>query len=104
MTEGELARNIIEAIHRHYGGFFLRITNQQDGSQMRGVSDIHGTLHGQSYWFEVKLPKTRSRVTPTQHVFLSRMREHGAVTGVITSVNEGLKSVRSSLDQQLRDA
>lgn len=50
---------------------------------IKGVSDILGICHGRMLCLEVK-SKT-GRVSPEQKAFLEKMKELGAVTGVVRS-------------------
>lgn len=55
---------------------------------INGVSDIIGVYKGRPLFLEVKTPKTRKRLTEAQQGFLLRTRELGAISAVVTSIED----------------
>lgn len=53
-----------------------------------GEPDIDAVVDGRSVKLEVKLPERRGTVTAAQHLALTRWHDAGALTGVVTSVDE----------------
>jgi len=63
--------------HKHHGGPYSE----------RGVADLFGTFPGgRAYFFEVKVPGKKA--TLWQIKWLEEEHKRGAVTGVVTSVEE----------------
>lgn len=63
-----------------------------------GESDIFGIRKkdGRFLAIEVKLPKTRNRVSPKQKEFIKTVQMCGGVAGVATSPEEALDIVRKT--------
>ena len=55
---------------------------------INGVSDIVGIYNGKPLFLEVKRTKAPSSVSPDQIKFLKRTKELGAISGVVTSVDD----------------
>jgi len=67
-----------------------------------GTSDIQGIVKstGRMFCFEVKRPETRNTVTELQQQYLDKMKEFGAVVGVVTSPEEALDILENKKPQQ----
>lgn len=64
----------------------------------KGTPDVHVTVRGMSLWFEAKLAKS-GRVSPEQLAQHARLRRAGARVEVVTSVAEGIATVREILEE-----
>jgi hypothetical protein len=75
--------------HKYWGGAFSET----------GHSDLYGTLPGgYAYWFEVKVPGRVGRTTEPQKRFLKAEADHGAVAGVVTSLDDVDNLLKDILD------
>lgn len=102
MSEKKLCDSIVEMLN--YQGCYVWRNNSGKvmvgrGSYKRmiylsptGSPDIIGmTKEGKFIGIEVKLPKTRNKVTLVQREFLELIKIKGGISGVATSVEEALE-------------
>lgn len=109
MKEKDLCKTIIEFLN--YQGYYCWRVNSgmietKQGHRVKlnqaGTSDIQGIRKkdGRFICLEVKLPKTIKNVTELQRIYLYKMREYGAITGVVTSPDEALTIIERNIYEQ----
>ena len=83
-------KTIVKAIRRYLDQAFPGVWYKIHGGpyQEAGIPDIVGVYKGQFCAFEVKRPAKRDNVTLNQQYQLDRLKAAGAITGVVTSVEE----------------
>lgn len=100
MTEAELTREIIKALNMIPGVWCWRMNTGRRGGVsfgLKGQSDITGVLLGGTRLeLEVKKPKN-NRFEPEQPAFIQRMKAHGALVGVVHSVDEAIAIVTARI-------
>ena len=68
---------------RAIGGVWFENPRSRFGKS--GVPDVNGIIGGCAFYLEFKDPKGSYKVTPTQRRTLEKLRDAGAVVGVIDS-------------------
>lgn len=101
MSELQLTNQIIEFLNYQGIGYFWRVNSGMLKAESKGktrmirmakagTSDIQGILrpNGRMVCLEVKLPNKRKNVTSLQTEYLAKMKQYGAITGLVTSPEE----------------
>lgn len=99
MNESKLTSNIIKALKTH-GGFWLKIHGS--ASQTTGIPDILGCYRGRFVALEVKIPGRASTLSKRQRLMLTRIRQHGGTSAMITSTQDALEVILD-IDSELDD-
>ena len=75
------------------GGIYIPGARRFSTGLPKGFSDLFGVLHlsGRAVFIEVKTDT--GRIRPEQELFLSVMRERGAIAGICRSVDDALKLI-----------
>ena len=89
MSEASLVRSISRLVDEFPQ---LVIVKTQGGPNRRGLPDLIGCYRGRSIAWEVKIPG--GRPTPLQAAEIERWRKAGALSAVVTSVDEARDLLR----------
>jgi len=93
--ETKLVENILKAIHKKWGGFWVKIHGGP--FQARGLPDLMGCLKGRFCGFEVKMPGEEHSFTPIQEYRVKQIQKAGGIAGMVTSFEELDKILQDSL-------
>lgn len=110
MSEKQLTNAIIELLNYTGKGFFWRVNSgamkyEYKGKSgivrlaQAGTSDIQGIRKkdGKMICLEVKLPGNLKTLTQLQSAYLDKMKSYGAITGVVTSIEDALQAVQEKV-------
>ena len=86
VKEKTIVKSIRRFLDQAYPGVWYKIHGGP--YQEAGIPDIVGVHKGRFCAFEVKRPKRMDKVTINQQYQLDRLKKAGAITGVVTSVEE----------------
>lgn len=91
MNESELTRDCVRRLNKLPLCYAFRVHGGPH--QRKGTLDITGCIEGAFFSIEMKLPHTRTHVTPIQAAMIARLRACGALVGVATSFKECLNII-----------
>jgi hypothetical protein len=93
LTEADLTHAIVKALNQIPGVFVWRQNTGRRGGisfGLKGQGDITGVYRdGRRIELEVKLPNNK-RFEPDQLAFIERMKQAGALAGVVRSIDDAL--------------
>lgn len=92
MTEAALSKRIVDALNRIPGCHAEKVWTGGGFSRV-GTPDITGAIRGRRFELETKVPGEKAR--KVQEVRLWTWARAGAVTGVVTSVDDALAIVEA---------
>jgi len=96
MTEADITKKIIHAL-RSQGYWATKIHG--GAYQSAGLPDVIACCEGIFVGLEVKKPGKERTLTRLQALTLKKLDNAGAITSVVTSVEEALDVVRTALDE-----
>jgi len=97
-AESRLQRRIRRGLKDAFGGHYYKIWGGP--YQQAGIPDIIGCVEGLFVGLEVKQPGKKP--SELQEIELQNIRKAGGIAGVVTSVEEAIKLVRTALARAKR--
>lgn len=95
--EARLSRTIIAALKQRFGFdvFCFKVWGSEH--QFAGLPDILGCLRGRFFGLEVKLPESRSNVSPRQQLVHEFIANAGGLAVVVCSPTEAIAALEKLL-------
>ena len=91
MSEAALQRRIVSVLRE--GGWYCW---KQESSGLAGLPDLAAVKDGQVVFLEVKQPG--GAISPSQKIAIDNLRSHGAVVGVVRSLDEAMSVIEGRHD------